>query len=207
MRTPFDPENPLPHLFLAHNQLIGLHQHFSWWRDAFVRYWRIRLSVDIIFTSYRDHVTSTMLLTLQTEDGQSSLIGSVENSIRNCIWYSRSPALHDLSWGSSLSLFSSRLHLIPICLLWIPPIHFTGHSNLLHALSVFIGKRGLTFVRTSRYFRPDIMSVCLWKPVTQCDTVRFSRFHLKEVLWGSLSYILRTGTGRTDGRDVHGVMR
>ena len=41
-------------------------------------------------------------LTLWTEDGHSSLVGSVENSVCDCISYSRLPALHDLSSGSSL---------------------------------------------------------------------------------------------------------
>jgi len=41
-------------------------------------------------------------LTRWTEDGQSSLVGSVENSTCNCILYSGLPALQDLSSGSYL---------------------------------------------------------------------------------------------------------
>ncbi|PUU72250.1 hypothetical protein B9Z19DRAFT_1138404 [Tuber borchii] len=41
--------------------------------------------------------------------------------------------------------------------------------------------------------------------VTLCDVVRFGCFHLHMVEEDHLSYILRTGTGRTDGRDVFGV--
>jgi len=41
-------------------------------------------------------------LTRGTEDGQSSLIGSVKNSAGNCISYSGLPALNDLSSGSYL---------------------------------------------------------------------------------------------------------
>jgi len=41
-------------------------------------------------------------LTRWTEDGQSSLLGSVQNSACNCISHSALPALHDLSSGSYL---------------------------------------------------------------------------------------------------------
>jgi len=41
-------------------------------------------------------------LTRWTEDGQSSLVGSVENATCNCMLYSGLPALHDLSSGSYL---------------------------------------------------------------------------------------------------------
>ena len=41
--------------------------------------------------------------------------------------------------------------------------------------------------------------------VTQCDVVRLGCFHLHQVLWGPLSYILPTRTGWTDGRDIYGV--
>jgi len=36
-------------------------------------------------------------LTRWTQDGQSSLVGSVENSTCNCMLHSGLPALHDLS--------------------------------------------------------------------------------------------------------------
>jgi len=39
-------------------------------------------------------------LTRWTEDGQSSLVGSVKNSTCNSMLYSGLPALHDLSSGS-----------------------------------------------------------------------------------------------------------
>jgi len=41
-------------------------------------------------------------LTRQTEDGQSSLLGSVENSTCNCMLYSGLQALYELSLGSYL---------------------------------------------------------------------------------------------------------
>jgi len=41
-------------------------------------------------------------VTRWTEDSQSSLVGSVENSTRNCMLYSGLPALYDLSSGSHL---------------------------------------------------------------------------------------------------------
>ena len=87
------------------------------------------------------------------------------------------------------------------------PDPLTGHSILLHTLRAFVDKRGLTIVRTSRYFRPTSTVWCLWISVTLCASVRFTCFHLHEVSEGLPSYILRTGSGRTDGRDVYGVMR
>jgi len=41
-------------------------------------------------------------LTRRTEDGESSLVSSVENSTFNRVLYSGLPALHDLSLGSYL---------------------------------------------------------------------------------------------------------
>ena len=87
------------------------------------------------------------------------------------------------------------------------PDPLTGHSILLHTLRAFVGKRGLTFVRTSRYFRPSPTKRCLWVSVTLCASVRSTCFHLHKVPEGLPLYILRTGSGRTDGRDVYGVVR
>jgi len=55
-----------------------------------------------IVTSYLALVLVKGSLTRWTEDGHSSLVGSVENSVCNCISYSCLPALHDLSSGSYL---------------------------------------------------------------------------------------------------------
>jgi len=43
--------------------------------------------------------------------------------------------------------------------------------------------------------------------VTSCAIVRFTWFHLHKVPEGLPSYILRTGSGRPDGRDVYGVIK
>ena len=51
-------------------------------------------------TNYLALVLVEGSLTRWTEDGQSSLVGSVENSTCNCMLYSGLPALHDLSSGS-----------------------------------------------------------------------------------------------------------
>jgi len=51
-------------------------------------------------TNYLALVLVEGSLTRWTEDGHSSLVGSVENSVCNCISYSGLPALHDLSSGS-----------------------------------------------------------------------------------------------------------
>jgi len=43
--------------------------------------------------------------------------------------------------------------------------------------------------------------------VTLCAVIRFICFHLHRVPGGHPSYILPAGPGRTDGRDVYGVIR
>jgi len=51
-------------------------------------------------TNYLAPVVTKGSLTRVTEDGQGSLVGSVENSTCKRIWYSGLPALHDLPSGS-----------------------------------------------------------------------------------------------------------
>ena len=53
-------------------------------------------------TNYLALVLVEGCLTRWTEAGHSSLVGSVENSVYNCISYSGLPELHDLSSGSYL---------------------------------------------------------------------------------------------------------
>jgi len=53
-------------------------------------------------TNYLALVLVEGSLTRWTEDGHSSLVGCVENSVCDCIWYSGHAALHDLSSGSYL---------------------------------------------------------------------------------------------------------
>ena len=53
-------------------------------------------------TNYLALVLVEGSLTGWTEDGQSSLVGSVENSTCSCMLYSGLQALHDLSSGSYL---------------------------------------------------------------------------------------------------------
>jgi len=77
-------------------------------------------------TNYLALVLAEGGLTRLTEDGQSSLVGSVANSTRDCMMYSGLPVLYDLSSGSHLSVFSLRLHLLPTCPLWMHPIHLLG---------------------------------------------------------------------------------
>jgi len=48
---------------------------------------------------------------------------------------------------------------------------------------------------------------CLQCSVTLCDVDRFGSNHLHMLAKGLPSYILRTGSSRTDGRDVYGVTR
>jgi len=55
--------------------------------------------------------------------------------------------------------------------------------------------------------RDHLRDSCLWCSVTLCDVDRFGTNHLHKLAKGLPSYILRTGSGRTDGRDVYGVTR
>jgi len=87
------------------------------------------------------------------------------------------------------------------------PDPLTGHSYRLHTLHDFVGTRGLTFVRNvllplTHSSDCQSSSVCNFMRL-----VRFTYFHLHKVPEGVPSYILRTGPGRTDGRDIYGVIR
>jgi len=88
-----------------------------------------------------------------------------------------------------------------------PPNPLIGHSYHLHTLLVFVGTRGLTFLQTPSYLRPTLSTLCIKVSVTFWALVRFPCFHLHKVPEGLPSCILRTGSGRTDGRDVYGGIR
>jgi len=60
--------------------------------------------------------------------------------------------------------------------------------------------------KRSRYLRPTPLTVCLQASVTLCAIVRFTRLHLHRVPEGLATYILGTGSGRTDGLDVYSVI-
>jgi len=77
-------------------------------------------------TNYLAPVLTEGSLTRWTEDGHSSLVGSVENATRDRMSYSGLPALHDLSLESFLWASSLGLHLLPTCPLWMHPIHLLG---------------------------------------------------------------------------------
>jgi len=80
----------------------------------------------IMVTNYLAPVLTEGSLTRWTENSQSSLIGSVENSTCHCISFSDLPALHDLPSGSYQSVFSLGHHLLPTCPLWMHLIHLLG---------------------------------------------------------------------------------
>jgi len=100
-----------------------------------------------IVTNYQALVVTEGSLTRWTEDGQSSLFGSVENLTSNRISYSGLPALHDLSSGSYECVFSLELNPLPTCMSPVDaPDPVTRHSYLLRTLQVFVDMSGLTFV-------------------------------------------------------------
>jgi len=87
------------------------------------------------------------------------------------------------------------------------PDPLTGHSYLLHTLPDFVGTSGLTFVQNvplPSSNPSDYLSSSL------CNSMRRRPVHLPPLAYGarrSPSYILRTGPGRPDGRDLYGVIR
>jgi len=146
-------------------------------------------------------------LSRQTEDGYSSLVGSVVNLTCDSMSYCCLSALHDLSSRSDLWAFSLTLHLLPTSPFWSHPLQLLGHSYLLHILGVFVGKRGLTCMQVARYLLPTALRVCLWVSVTLGAVLRFTCLYLHMVPGGLSSYTLRTGSARTDGHDIYGVIR
>jgi len=114
-------------------------------------------------------------LTRWTEDGHSSLVGSVENSTRD---------LDVVFWSSGITRLV--LGIVPMGFFpWTPsftnlssvdaPDPLTGHSCLLHTLHAFVGTRRLTFVQnvplpSSHY------SDCLSSSV--CNLMRRRPIHL-----------------------------
>jgi len=87
------------------------------------------------------------------------------------------------------------------------PAPLTGHSDHLHTLHVFVGTRGLASCKTCHYLQPTLPTACLRVSVTLCALIRFICFHSHKVPEGLPLYILRRRSGRTDGRDVYGVIR
>jgi len=80
----------------------------------------------VVFTNYLAHVLISSSLTGWTENGRYSFVGSIENLVCDCMLYSHSPVLYDLSTGWRLLRLSPQLHFIPTCPLWILPIRFRG---------------------------------------------------------------------------------
>ena len=84
----------------------------------------------------------------------------------------------------------------------------TIHFCDFHRESVEYRMYCLTIVRKNVPLLSDhLRNSCLQCSVTLCDVDRFGFNHLHKLAKGLPSYILRTGSGRTDGRDVYGVTR
>jgi len=126
-------------------------------------------------TNYLAPVLIEGSLTRWTEDGHSSLVGSVENSTRD---------LDVVFWSSGITRLV--LGIVPMGFFpWTPsftnlssvdaPDPPTGHSCLLHTLHAFVGTRRQTFVQnvplpSSHY------SDCLSSSV--CNLMRRRPIHL-----------------------------
>jgi len=102
VRTIVDPENSLPHVFAP---MANLSVCASVNPDGVETTAGVSSSVyplTTMVTNYPATVLTEGSLTRWTDDGHSWLVGSVENSTRDCMSYSGLPALHDLSSGSYL---------------------------------------------------------------------------------------------------------
>jgi len=97
MRTLVDPENSLPHLFAP---MVNLSVCASVIPDGAETTSGVSSSVyplTTMVTNYLAPVLTEGSPTRWTEDGHSSLVGSVENSTGDCMSYSGLAVLHDLS--------------------------------------------------------------------------------------------------------------
>jgi len=79
-----------------------------------------------MITNYLAPVLHEGSLTRQSEDGHSSLVGSVESLSCDRRSYSCLPALHDRFLGSHLWVFPLRLHPLPTRPFWIHPMQLLG---------------------------------------------------------------------------------
>jgi len=115
-------------------------------------------------------------------------------------------ALHDLSTGLYLWAFSLRLYLLPACPLWIHPIHLLAIVTTFILYTSLSARGDYHLCKTSHSLRPTLPTVSLQVPVTLCAVARSTCLNLHLVPEGPLPYIHRTGSGRTDGRDVYGAI-
>jgi len=123
VRTVVDPENSLPQYFAPTANLSVCASVIT---DGVATKSGVSSSVYPLTTmvmNYLAIVVTEGSITRWTEDGQSSLAGSVKNSTCDRISYSALPALHDLSSGSYQSVFSLTPHPLPSCPLWMHLIH------------------------------------------------------------------------------------
>ena len=98
--------------------------------------------------------------------------------------------------------------------MWVCLIALTTSSNNTMHICAFHRESGeyriccLTIVRKNVPLPSDhLRDSWLQCSVTLCDVDRFGSNHLHKLAKGLPSYILRTGSGRTDGHDVYGVTR
>jgi len=102
VRTLVDPENSLLHLLLPwptyRSALIIIPDDVETTSGVSSSVYPLTAMI----TSYLALVLVEGSLTRWTEDGHSSLVGSGENSVSDCISFSGLPALPDLSSGSYL---------------------------------------------------------------------------------------------------------
>jgi len=86
--------------------------------------------------------------------------------------------------------------------------NFTTHFCNFHPGSVEYRICCLTIVRKNVLLLSDhLRDSCLLCSVALCNVGRFGSNYLHKLARGPPSYILRTGSGQTDGRDVYGISR
>jgi len=206
VRTLIDPENALPHLPAPKANLLVCASIILDGGETTSGVSTFIYPLTAWVTNYLASGVSGCSLTRWTEDGHSSLVGFVKNLACSRMSYSNLPALHDLSSGSSLWAFSLRLHLLPTCTLWMPPIHLMAIVTSFIPHTSLCIRGGEPSCTMSHYLPRTLLTVSLQVSVTLCAVARFTCPHLHKVPGGHPSDALRTGPCRTGGRDAYSVI-
>jgi len=144
LRTLVDPQNSLPHLL---DPMVNLSVWAPVIPDGVETTLDVSSSAYVLTTMITNYLAPVLYqgsLTYRTEDGQSSLVGCVENLSCNCVSYSCDPALHDMPSGLCLLVFSLGLHPWLTHLFWICPIQLLVIVTSFIPYASFVGKSGLT---------------------------------------------------------------
>jgi len=126
VRTLGEPENSLPYLLAPIIKLSGCAPVIPDGVETTSGVTSSVYSLTAMITNYLAPVLYKCSLTRQTEDGHSSVVGSVGKSTCDRMSYSCPLALYDLSSGSHLWVLSLGLHLLPTHPFWSHSLQLLG---------------------------------------------------------------------------------